>query len=143
MRQFLRKKGEKGITLIALVITIIILLILAAVTIAALSGDNGILSNAARARIEQSHSSVVEEISLQYNEYVIHLYTSDSGETEEVAKIASTQIVQIPGEENKVLAETETTFLDFLLDKGYINEQGVVNVEKLLGQKQLYGNGIL
>ena len=37
------KKGKSGITLIALVITVIILLILAAVTIGALSGDNGIL----------------------------------------------------------------------------------------------------
>ena len=43
---------QQGITLIALVITIIILLILAAVTIAALSGDNGILSNAAKAKQE-------------------------------------------------------------------------------------------
>ena len=33
-------KNTKGITLIALVITIIVLLILAGVTIAALSGDN-------------------------------------------------------------------------------------------------------
>ena len=104
-------------------------------------GDNGILKNAARARIQQSHSSVAEAISLQYNEYVIQLYTSDAGNTEEGAKVASTQTVQIQGEENKVLAETETTFLDFLLNKGYINEQGVVNVEKLIGQKTLYGNG--
>ena len=35
-------KKNKGITLIALVITIIVLLILAGVTIASLSGDNGI-----------------------------------------------------------------------------------------------------
>ena len=40
------KKGQKGITLIALVITVIVLLILAGVTIAALSGDNGILTKA-------------------------------------------------------------------------------------------------
>ena len=33
-------KNEKGITLIALVITIIVLLILAAVSIATLTGDN-------------------------------------------------------------------------------------------------------
>ena len=38
------KKNPRGITLIALVITIIVLLILAGVTIAALSGDNGILT---------------------------------------------------------------------------------------------------
>ena len=42
MKETLRGRN-RGITLIALVITIIILLILAAVTIAALSGENEIL----------------------------------------------------------------------------------------------------
>ena len=37
----LKKKENKGITLIALVITVIVLLILAGVTIATLTGDNG------------------------------------------------------------------------------------------------------
>ena len=40
---------QKGITLIALVITIIVLLILAAVSIASLTGDNGILQLAKKA----------------------------------------------------------------------------------------------
>lgn len=35
-----RKSNERGVTLIALVVTIIILLILAGITIAMLSGDN-------------------------------------------------------------------------------------------------------
>ena len=43
-------KENKGITLIALVITIIVLLILAGIAIAALTGDNGILSRATEAR---------------------------------------------------------------------------------------------
>ena len=38
-----QKTNERGITLIALVITIIILLILAGVTIITLTGENGIL----------------------------------------------------------------------------------------------------
>ena len=38
-----KSKKEVGITLIALTITVIILLILAGVTIATISGDNGIL----------------------------------------------------------------------------------------------------
>ena len=46
----IKTKGNKGITLIALVITIIVLLILAGVTIAALSGDNGILTRAKEAK---------------------------------------------------------------------------------------------
>ena len=42
----LNLKERNGITLIALVITIIVLLILAGVTIATLTGDNGILGKA-------------------------------------------------------------------------------------------------
>ena len=43
---------EKGITLIALIITIIILLILAGVTIATLMGDNGLINKAKDAKIK-------------------------------------------------------------------------------------------
>ena len=43
-------KKQKGITLIALVITVIVLLILAAVTINALSGDKAILKRAKDAK---------------------------------------------------------------------------------------------
>lgn len=45
------KNNEKGITLVALVITIIVLLILAGVTILALSGDNGILNRASQSKV--------------------------------------------------------------------------------------------
>ena len=44
-------RDEKGITLVALVITIIVLLILAGVTILALSGDNGILNRASQSKV--------------------------------------------------------------------------------------------
>ena len=54
-------KTNKGITLIALVITIIVLLILAGVTIATLMGDNGILTKANEAR-EQTEESQEEEL---------------------------------------------------------------------------------
>ena len=46
------KKKNKGITLIALVITIIVLLILAGVAIATLTGDNGILTKSVKAKQE-------------------------------------------------------------------------------------------
>lgn len=41
---------QKGITLLVLVITIIILLILAGITISAITGDNGIIKNAGKAK---------------------------------------------------------------------------------------------
>lgn len=39
-------KGQKGITLVALVVTIIVLIILAGVSIALVLGDNGIINKA-------------------------------------------------------------------------------------------------
>lgn len=53
-------KGASGITLIALVITIIVLLILAGVSIAMLTGDNGILKQANKAKVETRGASVQE-----------------------------------------------------------------------------------
>ena len=55
---------EKGITLIALVITIIVLLILAGVSISMLTGDNGILTQAQRAKEMTEASSEEEYIQL-------------------------------------------------------------------------------
>lgn len=53
-------KENKGITLIALVITIIVLLILAGVSIAMLSGENSILKNAQTARDESAKGTLDE-----------------------------------------------------------------------------------
>ncbi len=57
-------KINKGITLIALVITIIVLLILAGVTIATLTGDNGILTKAQNAKEKNAQKTVEEQINL-------------------------------------------------------------------------------
>ena len=45
-------KKEKGITLIALIVTIIILIILAGITIATLTGEDGLINNANNAKEE-------------------------------------------------------------------------------------------
>ena len=57
-------KERKGITLIALVITIIVLLILAGVSIAMLTGDNGILTQANNAKKETEVKGLKEEVNL-------------------------------------------------------------------------------
>lgn len=63
---FINKKISKqsGITLIALVLTIIILLILAGVTIATLTGDNGLLQKATTAKQENEDAKELELIKL-------------------------------------------------------------------------------
>ena len=59
-----KQENFKGITLIALVITIIVLLILAGVSISMLTGDNGILSQATNAREQTEKASELEGIQL-------------------------------------------------------------------------------
>ena len=62
---------ERGITLIALVITIIILLILAGITIGLVTGDNGILAQATRAKEETENAQRNEESVLEnYEQYI-------------------------------------------------------------------------
>ena len=57
-------KEQKGITLIALVITIIVLLILAGVSIAMLTGENGILNQANKAKTETEYKGAEEKVKL-------------------------------------------------------------------------------
>lgn len=56
---------EKGITLIALVITIIVLLILAGVAISTLTGDNGVLTKAVSSREKTDIAETKEQIKLE------------------------------------------------------------------------------
>ena len=63
-------KTEKGITILALVITIIVLLILAGVTIATLTGENGILTRASEASKETDIASVKEQAQLDITNWV-------------------------------------------------------------------------
>ncbi len=64
MKNNIKSKRQKGITLIALVITIIVLLILAAVSIATLTGENGILSKANTAGEQTKDAEEDERVKL-------------------------------------------------------------------------------
>ncbi len=57
-----KKEKNKGITIVALIVTIIVLLILAGVTLATLSGDNGILTKAKTAKEEYKKAQYEEAI---------------------------------------------------------------------------------
>ena len=64
----LEKQKNKGITLIALVITVIILLILAGITVGAITGNNGIIGNAGQAKEETeiaNEKEIVEKATVQ------------------------------------------------------------------------------
>lgn len=61
MNSTIECKRNKGITLIALVVTIIVLLILAGVSINMLTGQNGILNRASEAK-EKTGNTQTEEL---------------------------------------------------------------------------------
>ena len=60
-------RNNKGITLIALVITIIVLLILAGVSIAMLTGENGILTQAEKADDHTAMAEAADKINMALN----------------------------------------------------------------------------
>lgn len=63
-------KKDKGITLIALIVTIIVLLILAGVSIVMLTSDNGIIKQAIQAKERTEIFSEREAIGLAYNSLI-------------------------------------------------------------------------
>lgn len=67
-------KNNKGITLIALVVTIIVLLILAGVSIAMLTGQNGILNRASDAGESTAIANAKEKVTLAINEVITDYY---------------------------------------------------------------------
>lgn len=67
-------KNQKGITLIALVITIIVLLILAGISIVMLTGENGLLKRATEAGITAKVADAREQVSLAVNDLVSGYY---------------------------------------------------------------------
>ena len=75
MKRYGRK--TKGITLIALIITIIILLILAGITISAFTGENVLLSRGKQASEQSNMKQAEESIKLILNNYRIESATEN------------------------------------------------------------------
>ncbi len=103
------KKNNRGITLIALIITIVILLILAGITLGTLKGRNGLIKKADEADLKTTHLGVKEKIeflALQKESY-----------------------------------RDETDFIEYLKSKEYIDDNGIIDMEKVFDRKANYGNG--
>ena len=106
------KIRESGITLIALVVTIVVLLILAGVSISMLTGENGIISQANEANLKNNHGTVLEALRLKVMDYF----------TENEENLIDDELILLKNDE--------------IIDENYI-----VNVEKLLNKKLSTGNG--
>ena len=125
------KDMNKGITLIALVITIIVLLILAAVSIATLTGENGILTRANDAKTSTEIAEEKEKVELAT---VAALADDNGGDIkedylkQELEKYFGTDGISVtPGENNG-----EEGFIVTIDDSGrqyFVDKNG--NVEEL------------
>ena len=71
-------RNQRGITLIALVITIIVLLILAGVSIAMLTGQNGILNRADQAGTATNTANNEEVVKLAISNILTEYYAGNS-----------------------------------------------------------------
>ena len=69
-----RLKQERAITLITLVITIIVLSILAGITIATLTGENGIVTKSISSKEKRIIAEEKEQIRLAYNAAMMKQY---------------------------------------------------------------------
>ena len=121
-----RKKAERGITLIALVITIIVLLILAGVTIATLTGDNGILTKAGDAKTSTEIGDEKEKVELS----AVGALAKDNGE-EIKREYLNDELTSYIGTEGTDYTLSETApFVVKYLDSGrsyVIDENGNVS----------------
>lgn len=103
-----KNNKEKGITLIALVITIIVLLILAGISIKKLTGDNGIIDKTKYA----SFATKIRQYQEKVDNYVIDEAQKNGHNTEEVTVTDPGQIKNIlgdieEGDENKYVIQDD------------------------------------
>lgn len=125
-------EGNKGITLISLVVTIIILLILVGITIRMLTGENGIIGMAIKAKHQSENSSEKEQIELAYLSLVSEQQSNSvkANDLQQTLQKNGIEVKQIIGEEklaiildnNKIYEINKNGNIEFMgtyIDKEY------------------------
>ena len=117
---------NKGITLIALVITIIVLLILAGVSIAMLTGENGILTQAQRSKEQTSIAEEKEQIAVAYNAAIAKKQSTDITAKELDDELKANEAGADATEDGENIKVTfEESKREYIIDKnGNITEAG-------------------
>ena len=102
-------------------------------------GDNGILNQAANAKIQTEQASIIEAIELAYSDYEVEMKTIDL-EQGDSSKLASLGNVKM--ERYATVGVMKPTFWNYLVYiKECMNEDGVINVESLVGTELSTGKG--
>lgn len=119
-------KNQKGITLVALVITIVVLLILAGVTISMVLGPNGVLTNSQKAKDNSAKgtandalSTALSSVSTDYyteggsGTMLEYLKTRESDATKKLESLAPGYTYAISESDGKTTIKMETEKKDY------------------------------
>ena len=152
-------KNTRGITLIALVVSIIVLLILAGITIATLSGDNGILTRAKEAKEKTEQAQKEEKQTVSNMEDMLENIEFKNINTEDTkpgkALPANVTILENNGNKGIVIKDQNnnewvwievpkrTVFADLIIDTTTeLTEQDYNSIrDKLIEYVEIYRNG--
>lgn len=137
--------NNKGITLIALVITIIVLLILAGVSISIMMGDNGIVTKATTVELEYSKAEIEEKFEMLVNDKLMEAYASIQNSGTDISNFYKESIL-IPNfiESGYITADTTSNTVSDLLGEMTgtpLYSRYIINVNVLSDKVDLYGKG--
>ena len=128
---------EKGITLIALIVTIIVLIILAGITIATLTGEDGIINNANDAKEDTEIANEKEivnraTISAMGNNKRGNIVKDElQDELDRITKVGDTEVEDTGEEYNVVFVNTQRYYT--VNKDGDIIEEGKIVIDKSPG----------
>lgn len=105
-------RNERGITLIALVVTIVVLLILAGVTITYALGDNGIFGTAKKAEVGSIKATFSDAVSTTQAECLIKKHDPDDTVPETPAELLTMVKNYLPDTWKEKTSATTISFTD-------------------------------
>ena len=134
-------KKSKGITLIALVVTIVVLLILAAVSIGMLAGENGIIAQAQKSKEATEQAKVEEIVDLAINALISENNGSIDGITpKDIADKINSEYSQY----ENVYAEDEANFPTNIIFPEENNRKVEVDLNEITsGSNSIYDADVL
>lgn len=123
-------KNNKGITLIALVITIVIIIILAAVSLNIVLGDNGIIKSAQKAQKKETISEIEAEIKMALDAYTIDKAIDSNANIRDVLikELDQTEITKLVNNDSTLIIDYKGESFKFDLNTGNVKETTTVEI---------------
>ena len=113
--------SKKGITLVALVVTIIVLLILAGITISLTIGKDSVTSKTTNSKVDARYASVIDRVKARETELTVEKYKGNSGETQKefVEKLIADGFLVLDNDEDSYKSDYSVVYIGKLEDGKY------------------------